>query len=128
MKNKFTIMKKMCFAFAFCCLSIFNVLAQVVDVITGVEDATGLALDGDNLYISNYTFGQILVSDISQPNPTTSVIASGINGNSTGIILIGNDLFVAQETGQILKFDISQSNPVPTTVTTGLWGIRIKYL
>lgn len=106
-------------AFLFFCVSTVN--AQLTDVVTtGVTRPNGMIINGNYLYISEYTGNRISKIDITATNPTvTNVIAAS---GAYGIALDGNDLYIAESSGnKISKIDITATNPTKIdVVTTGI--------
>ena len=89
--------------------SILN--AQVTDLVTGLTQPSGLALNSNELYYVEQFGNTIFKIDISISNPTPVPVFTGIVG-SVSLAFKGNELYISTEiTGEINKIDISQSNP-----------------
>ncbi len=103
---------------AFCLLA-STAYAQLVDVVTGLDFPYGLALDGNDLYISQALANKISKIDISLPNPPIVDVATV--SVPLALFLDGDELYFSEElSGIIGKINISQPNPMPTVVVTGL--------
>lgn len=112
MKNRFTLLLVFCF-------TTLLSSAQVVDVITGLDFAAGLALKGNDLYIADDGTKKLYKIDITQSTPTLTTVLSNID--AFGLALKGNELYMSDiNTGRIQKIDVTLPNPVPVTVITGL--------
>jgi len=85
-----------------------------------------MVLNGNDLYIAERN--KISKIDITDTTPTAIHVVTASHPNS--IILVGNDIYIAEETGdKISKFDITDTTPSTTEVVTGLnypAGIAIK--
>lgn len=109
MKNRFT------FLMAFCLMA-FATSAQTVDVVSGLSFPFGLALHGNELYISENGSDEISKIDLSASTPAVKTVVSG-QSYPAGLLLIGNDLYFTEIlSGKVKRFDITSSNPVPETV------------
>lgn len=108
MKNRFTLL------IAFCLMTI-SMFSQTVDVVSGLSFPYGLAIHGNELYISENNSNEISKIDINDPNP---VVTAVLNVSTPGGLLInGNDLYHTNlNNGIIYKVDLTQSPLSPQTV------------
>lgn len=90
MKNRFT------FLMAFCLMA-STAYAQLVDVVTGLDFPYGLALDGNDLYISQGLANKISKIDISLTNPPIVDVVTGLS-NPTALFLDGDELYFSETT------------------------------
>lgn len=121
MKNTITL-------FTALCLLITTATAQVVDVVSGVNNPGAVVLDGNDLYITEQGSNKISKADISQPTPMPVDVSTTGFALPWGAVLNGNDLFVSNQGSQkVVKIDISQPNPIPVDVATGL-GLGLQSL
>ena len=64
----------------------------------------------------------LFLNCISLTAQTTTDVVTGLN-NPAGIVLNGNDLYIAEfDRGKIIKIDITATTPTATDVVTGLSG------
>lgn len=86
------------------------------------ENASGLALRGNQLYYGLYNGDKVSKINRHQPNPNPETVVSGLAGPD-GLTFSGNFLYVSESTGsRIVKFDVTQPNPTVETVVDGLAG------
>jgi hypothetical protein len=91
---------------------------QVTDVVTGLNNPTRLALNGNDLYIAEYNGNKISKIDITAATPTATEVVAVVNG-PYGLLLNGYDLYIAEFDGnKISKIDITPATP--TDVVTGV--------
>ncbi len=123
MKNNFTMIKRMCFVFAFCWLGIFSTNGQVTDVVTGLNQPTGVAIKGNTLYYVEIGSGKLFQIDLIQTNPTPVELLSGLSTPQT-LTFNGDDLLITEEaTNKISKVDLTQSSLTSELViSTGSGG------
>lgn len=101
---------------------ISSIDGQYADVVTGLKVPWQMALNGNDLFITESTGGRVSKIDLTNPEPTAQVVLSGLFDPS-GLALYGNDLYIAEfGSGKILKVDITSSSPVAIEVVTGLSG------
>ena len=83
-----------------------------VEVIGGISEPYGLALNGTELYFSQGPgVNRISKIDLSESNPTPTVVVDGISF-PIALALNGNDLYIAQfYEGKVSKIDITIPNP-----------------
>ncbi|RXP55141.1 T9SS C-terminal target domain-containing protein [Lutibacter sp. HS1-25] len=128
-------MKKLYILTIYLFLSTVYIHAQTTDVVTGAFDPTGLFLSGNELYyseVNNEADGAGIISkidDITANTITTSTVVStaeGLLSQPWGILIVGNDLYIANfGDGIIYKKDISAPNDPDnglTPIATGLDG------
>jgi len=79
------------------------------------------AVNGNDLYYSDYDLGGIYKIDVTTTSPTPTLVASGLSA-PYGLYLDGNDLYFAENTdNKIFKLDITSNLPItPTNFITGL--------
>ena len=89
-------------------------------ILTGLEIPNSLALNGNDLYISEQGGNKISKINISDTNPTATTVISGLN-HPDGLALNGNDLYIAERDGnKISKINISDTNPIAVTIVSGI--------
>ncbi len=89
----------------------FCSFAQVVDIVSGLFLPVGVALKGNDLYVSQFLGSKVSIIDISQPNPNVITLVSFIAA-PTGLLVNGNDLYVnSQFNSTTYKVDLSQTTP-----------------
>ena len=105
-----------------------NLIAQTTtDVVTGLDFPNGLTINGNYLYISEYTGSKISKIDITASTPTVTDVITGVL-QPTGIILNGNDLYISEYNGdKISKIDITATTPNANDVVTAVspWQLII---
>jgi len=103
----------------FLCLSAIIAIAQVTDFITGINGPSGLFIDGDDLYVSEYNIGQVSKINLNENPPSkTSVMTN--RSSPFGLVVIGNYLYVAEQTANRISYaDISIPIIVPTSIFMG---------
>ena len=88
--------------------------------ISTLNAPSGVAKNGNDLYVAEIGGGRIQKFDLSKTTPTKTTIISGLS-TPTGLLINGNFLYIAEYTAnRISKIDITKSNPTRTTVITGL--------
>ena len=113
-------MKNFYLLFLLCSLSMMTAKAQVTttQVITGMQAAYGLAVVGDQMYVSDQDGNKIYRFEYQAVNPTLTEIAS--IANPTDFALVGDDLYFS--TGSfdngvgIYRFDATAATPTLETV------------
>jgi hypothetical protein len=88
-----------------------SVSAQTTEILTGLTNPRGLAINGDDLYITEIGTAKILKIDLSQTNPTPVEVVTGLDVPRE-LVINGNFLYVS-ESNRISKVDISST--LPTT-------------
>ena len=99
------------------------------DVVTGLNRPGGLVLNGNDLYIAEYSGGKIHKIDITATMPTTTDVVTELSFPA-GLVLNGNDLYISRgfdfnfggtlNDGKISKIDIAASSSTVTDVISGL--------
>ena len=88
--------------------------------ISTLNAPSGVAKNGNDLYVAEIGGGRIQKIDLSKTTPTKTTIISGLS-SPTGLLINGNDLYIAEYgANRISKIDITKSSPTRTTVVTGL--------
>lgn len=109
-------------------LGIFNVSAQE-DIVTNVNRPSAILLDGDILYIAEWSGNKISKIDLSETNPTLETVIESVS-KPAGLALAGNILYVSLQSGnKVVKYNLSDSSPTQEEVATGLvqpWGIALN--
>src|SRR5690554_6781291 len=80
---------------AFTLLFCLSINAQLTDVATDVNVPTGIALQGNNLYISEYDGYKISRIDITEANPIAVNVVTGIT-NPANLAFNGDFLYIAE--------------------------------
>jgi len=82
--------------------------AQLVDVVTGLNFPYGLALDGNDLYISQVNADKISKIDISLTNPPIVDVVTGLS-KPGALFLDGDELYFSEITAdRVRKMNITQ--------------------
>jgi hypothetical protein len=103
--------------FIFTCL---NISAQTTNVISQLGGIEGMALNGNDLYISEDASNKISKINITDVTPTTTDIVTGLS-IPIGVMLDGNDLYICElGANKVTKIDITDAAPTTTDVVTGL--------
>ena len=107
------------------CLLIFmsaNLNAQTTDVVTGFSYPYALALNGNELFISDIDGGTLSKIDITETTPTVIDVVTGITGIN-GMAVNGNYLYFSDlPNNKISKLDITSATPTVTDVVTDVIG------
>jgi hypothetical protein len=90
--------------------------AQTTTIFDDVSNSSGLAIEGDKLYIAAFIENSIYQLDWTEPNPTASVLVEDIY-RPKGIAIHGDYLYVSsnaiyQVDDKIVRINITQPNPV----------------
>ena len=89
-------------------VSIPNPIA--VTVVSGLTSPQYLAIKDNYLFVAQ--FGKISKVDITAPTPTTAIDVISVGEElPAGLLISGNDLYIAILNGGISKIDITQVNP-----------------
>jgi len=113
MKNRLTIL------LAFCLMA-STAFAQLVDVVTGLDFPYGLAINGNDLYISQPPANKISKIDISLSNPPIVDVVAGLFAPHA-LFLAGDELYFTEYgAGSVRKINITQPNPMPSFIMDGL--------
>lgn len=86
-----------------------SVSAQTTEILTGLTNPRGLAVNGDDLYIAEIGTDKILKIDLSQTNPTPVEVVIGLDAPRE-LVINGNFLYIS-EGSRISKVDITSSLP-----------------
>ena len=104
----------------FLALTTTSALAQLTEVVSGLQFPYGLALNGNDLYISEYNGNRIIKLDITDPLPPMTEVVVATN-RPAPLALRGDELFLGDFTaGSISKVNITDAVPMTTLVTTGV--------
>lgn len=109
------------------CLLAFVGRAQTVETVaTGLTNPVGLVLDGNNLYVSEYSNGEISRIDLMQPLPApVMTVLQGLS-NPTGLMVIGDYLYFCMEgtlpggTTSVGRINLTSMTPIIEAVTTNV--------
>ncbi len=106
------------------CLSVIITFAQVTDFFVGVDGPSGLFIDGEDLYVSEYYGGVVSRINLDDNPPNKTPILTNL-GSPFGVGVTGNYLFVAEQTGgRVSYIDISSPiiapNSIPIAAPSGL--------
>lgn len=93
--------------------------AQVTTVVENF-DAYDVAVDGNDLYYSDFTGHRILKVDIATPNPSPVEIVTGLTFPTAIEIKDGELYFCESSSSKISKIDLNISNPIPEEVIVGM--------
>jgi hypothetical protein len=99
--------------------------------VSGLDDPLGLAISGNNLFVSNEADGTIGEYNATTGAPEQPTFIAGLD-HPDDIAISGNDLFIVDAgTDKVLEYDISTpvAVPVNTALITGLYevaGITIE--
>lgn len=94
-------------------LSTITSNSQTVDVISGLGEPYDVLLNGNDLYVAEFTSNRVSKIDISSGTPTRVDVVTGISG-ADGVFLNGNDLYVSSYNSNfIIKVDITLPFPAP---------------
>ncbi|MCC7465781.1 MAG: T9SS type A sorting domain-containing protein [Saprospiraceae bacterium] len=86
------------------------------------QNASGLALQGNELYCGHFNGDKVFKINRHQPNASPVTVVTGLAGPD-GLTFSGNFLYVSESTGsRIVKFDVTQPSPLVETVVSGLVG------
>src|SRR5690554_3352869 len=109
---------------AFTLLFCLSINAQLTDVATDVNVPTGIALQGNNLYISEYDGYKISRIDITEANPIAVNVVTGIT-NPANLAFNGDFLYIAEPyANKISKIDVTAATPVAINVISGVSNPR----
>ncbi|WP_196888197.1 HYR domain-containing protein [Aureivirga sp. CE67] len=109
--------KKITFFLLLLFFNLATIVAQSVDVVTGVSQPTGIVLNGNDLYIAT-SGGQLYKKDISDLSTTSATeILTGLD-TPRGMLLNGNDLYISTNT-TVSKVDITDPSLTVSTVVSG---------
>ncbi len=127
MNSRFYTFKNI-YLLAFCCLSIFQLSAQVTEVTSNLDIPRDLILIGTDLYITEENDDKISKVDISQPLPTTATdVVTGLD-KPAGMVQVANYIYFSQFSGnsngfgKISRIDLAATTPVVEDILTGLDG------
>ena len=83
-----------------------NLIAQTTtDVVTGLDFPNGLTINGNYLYISEYTGSKISKIDITATTPTANDVVTAV---SPWQLIIDNDiLYITESTGTVSKLNLN---------------------
>lgn len=102
----------------FCLFILQTAKAQLVEVLSGLTNPSGMTIHGNYLYISDRNEDHIIKIDLTQETPTPIAVINGLT-DPTGLAIHGTDLYIAEtNSNKISKIDISLENPEITTFTT----------
>jgi hypothetical protein len=95
----------------------------ITPVLTGLQQAFGLAVKDNFIYFSSRGFGNsgIFRFDYTATNPDTTLetLISGFDGTINDIAINGNDLYFADSGNSVVsKIDVTQANPTVENVVT----------
>ncbi len=109
-------MKKMYFFILLCLLgSITTTSAQVVDIVTGVNGAYGIARDSSNNLYYTAVSGTVYKVDLTATTPTPVTLASFSPNSAVGLHVNGTDLYICS-TYKMHKIDLTAATPTPVDV------------
>jgi hypothetical protein len=86
-----------------------SVSAQTTEILTGLTNPRGLAVNGDDLYIAEIGTNKVLKIDLSQTNPTPVEVVIGLDAPRE--LVINGDFLYVSESNRISKVDITSSLP-----------------
>ncbi len=120
-KHKIITMKKVYILIALFTLGTNILMAQTIDVVTGLNgEPNRLLLNGSDLYVTEQISNKLIKIDLSSTSPVPVDVITGINDPSS-MVLNGNELYIAiVGDNKISKIDISSSTPILVDVVTGL--------
>lgn len=85
-------------------------------VVSGLSSAKGVAIDGNNLYVAEYTANKISVVDLLSTIPATTTLVTGLN-HPREIVIHGNNLYVHQAySNKISRINLISGPPTVTDV------------
>lgn len=120
-------MKKLYTLLILFCLTASALTAQTTtEVVGGVSGAYGLALQGNDMYVSAFQGNKIFKFDISDPNPILQEVATVTA--PADIALYGNYLYIVTNASGIYKIDLTEPTPMVVNVISTfntLYGIQI---
>lgn len=86
------------------------------------QKASGIAIQGNELYSGLYNSDKVSKINRHQLNSTPVTVVSGLAGPD-GLTFSGNFLYISESAGsRIVKIDVTQPNPPVDVVVTGLGG------
>ena len=112
-------MKQFYFLACFLLFISTNGNSQTSDIATGFTEPYALALNGNELFISDLRSGKLSKIDITTTTKTVIEVITGIE-NIYGIAIKGNYLYFCDFANKISKIDITSSAPVVIDVVTSL--------
>jgi hypothetical protein len=105
-----------------------TVTSPFPNLITGLTDARGIAVNGADVYVVNHSGGNGVVArytlgatpgTISSSNPG---VITGLTGNPNGLAVVGGNLFVQFDTS-VAEYSLT-GTPINTSFITGLTGAQ----
>jgi DNA-binding beta-propeller fold protein YncE len=112
-------MSKLFLLFVFTSTLISDLNAQVTTVVSNF-DAYDIAIDGNDLYFSDFAGHRILKIDITIPSQTPVEIVTDLTYPTALEIKDGELYFCESSSSKISKIDLSISNPIPVVVIGGI--------
>ena len=104
-------------------VDITSISSMETDFVTGLNEPSGLAFYGTDLYISEMGSTGIKISkvDITASSPTPTDVVTGISTGPIALAFLGTDLYIAEFGGsKVSKIDITATSPTRSDVVTGL--------
>ncbi|WP_323787035.1 T9SS type A sorting domain-containing protein [Psychroserpens sp.] len=87
-------------------------------VIAGLAGIRGLAIDGNTLYISEFSAGRISTIDVTDTNPTRLDFITGLN-TPNYLLIDGDFLYYSDPNSSIVeRIDITETTPTRVLVST----------
>jgi len=100
-------------------MSLLNINAQAIDVVTGLDEPTRIALNGNHLFFAQHS--KISKINITEETPLVTDVIDVNEPNGFGLIFNENDLYISKTAdGVIFKIDITEITPTLIDVVTGL--------
>jgi hypothetical protein len=102
------------------CLGATNSVAQIEDLLTDIDGPSGFAIQGNDLYFSQYFGGTVSKIDISQAMPTPEEVIGNLS-TPFGLHLYQDSLYVADTySNEILRIDVTNAEAIPEVVMSGI--------
>jgi len=89
--------------FLFLCLSTTVTIAQVSDLIADINGPSGLFIDGEDLYVSEYNIGVVSRINLNTNPPSKTPVLTNRSA-PFGVAVIGDYLFVAEQTASRISY------------------------
>ena len=112
MKHLFTLL-------LFCSLSAASLAQTTTEVVSGMSQAYGLAVRGDEMYVSDQNGNRVYKFDLTLANPTLEEVVTITN--PTGIDFAGNYMYLTTSNGVttgtgIYRVDLTAPTPSPENI------------
>ncbi|WP_367392030.1 T9SS type A sorting domain-containing protein [Lewinella sp. LCG006] len=122
-------MKNFYLLFLLCSLSMMTAKAQVTDILTGLNYPYGVALDGNELYISELSSSRIIKIDITAAvPPAIQEVLTGLSGPA-GLFIEENTLYFSEfSASRVSSIDVTDAPPVPDVIPVTFSGAASLFI